>query len=99
MDSWVGPQAGLDKVEKRKISANAGNQTLDIQPIANHNIAKLKISVPVLQKHTVSLYYKNQLLMLFTEIIMLYSDNYINIHMHCLGKMKSFQMHIHAYIQ
>lgn len=95
----MGPQASLDKAQNRKISANAGNQTLDIQPIANHNTAKLKISVPALQKHTVSLYYKNQLLMLFTEIIMLYSDNYINIPMPCLGKMKSFQMYIYAYTQ
>jgi hypothetical protein len=84
----VGPQAGLDKVMKRKISANAGNQTLDIKQIANHNTAILKTSVPTSQKHTLSLYYKNQLLLLFTEIITLYSDNYINTYMHCVDKMK-----------
>lgn len=55
---WVGPQASLDKVMKRKISANAGNQTLDIKHIANHNTAILKTSVPTSQKHTLSLLQK-----------------------------------------
>jgi hypothetical protein len=31
---WVGPRAGLDNVEKRKLLAPAGNRTPVVQPVA-----------------------------------------------------------------
>lgn len=76
----MGPQAGLDTVKKRKISANAGNQTLDIQPTVNHSTAILKISVSASQKHTVSLLQKPTFTAVYRNNHALFCQLYKHIH-------------------